>query len=676
MTPRKWLFALISVAIFVFVLSLRQLSDPDLGFHLKYGEWISLHQTVPLLDQSTYTVANHQYIDLHWLFQVLIYQLFRVGGYSILSLFFCFLSLMLFLLLLLRNNLANIPVSISAPALFAAFLILDPRIAPRPELLTFLFFTIILIILEMYYTGRKNLLPVIPVIMLIWCNSHALFVLGLILTGVYWLSISFRNKKFDRLLGFCLVTAIAICFINPYGIKGFLFPFELLTRFNPGNIYNQHIQEFTPFFAQSKFLLRDYLFLVLLIISGFLTIINFRKEEKHNLFLPILFAVAAIMSVRNIPLFILVALPVVCKQISILIKNPGLDARKNIKHNFFEKIQKAKWKPEIILFFIMLILPLSLIPRLITNAFYVSNESFNKTGMGINTSHQPFYAGEFLINHHLDGKMLNSIGFGGWLSWVLPQPVFIDGRLEVMQESLYKELTTSWKGGLSRLLGKYQPRLVCYNYLKYYPWTFQFRELQNWRLIYVDGNAAIFAENTYRVDIPAVSLSSLPLPEYHHTPDSFQNWIRGFYQQTNLNERDSLNIALLSLYLKRDTQTQSTDQQAHTFFNAANERYRNRDIHGALAFFDSAISLKPQYAKAYNNRGIIRAIEFRDMRGAIADFDKAIEIDPDYGDAYFGRGSAYFNQNELEKACRDWQKARSLGNINASRLLELHCARK
>ncbi|MEI6433922.1 MAG: tetratricopeptide repeat protein [Bacteroidota bacterium] len=676
MTPRKWLFALISVAIFVFVLSLRQLSDPDLGFHLKYGEWISLHKTVPLLDQSTYTVANHQYIDLHWLFQVLIYQLFRAGGYSILSMFFCFLSLMLFLLMLLRNNLENIPVSISAPALFAAFIILDPRIAPRPELLTFLFFTIILIILEMYNKGRKNLLPVIPVIMLMWCNTHALFMLGLILTGVYWLSISFRNKKFDRLFGFWLAIAIAVCFINPYSINGFTFPLELLTRFNPENIYNQHIQEFIPFFAQSKFLLRDYLFLVLLIISGFLIIINFRKLEMHDLLLPIIFAVAAIMSVRNIPLFVLVALPVVCKQISILIKNPGSDSRKNINHNFFNKIQKAKWKPEMFLFILMLILPLSLIPRLITNAFYVSNESFNKTGMGINTSHQPFYAGEFLIIHHLDGKMLNSIGFGGWLSWVLPQPVFIDGRLEVMQESLYKELTTSWNGSLSRLLDKYQPRLVCYNYQKYYPWTIQFRELQNWRLIYVDGNAAIFAENTYRIDIPAVSFFSLPLPKYPHNQDIFLNWIRGFYQQTNFNKRDSINIARLCLYLKRDPQTQSTELQAHAFFNAANERYRNRDIHGAVAFYDSAISLKPRYAKAYNNRGFICAMEFRDMRGAIADFDKAIEIDPDYGDAYFGRGSAYFNLNELEKACHDWQKARFLGNGNASRLLELHCARK
>ncbi|MGD0340769.1 MAG: hypothetical protein ABSA76_03560, partial [Bacteroidales bacterium] len=63
----KWALPFIVVTIFITILSLRLLSDPDLGFHLKAGKWIVENGSFPSKDTFTYTVNNNDYTDLHWL---------------------------------------------------------------------------------------------------------------------------------------------------------------------------------------------------------------------------------------------------------------------------------------------------------------------------------------------------------------------------------------------------------------------------------------------------------------------------------------------------------------------------------------------------------------------------------------------------------------------------------
>jgi tetratricopeptide (TPR) repeat protein len=653
----KWIWPLVLVAVLVFVLSLRQLSDPDLGFHLKYGKWIVTNHQIPYTDLSTYTATQHSYIDLHWLFQVVLYGVFLLTGFPGISLFICVLSLLLTLMLLLRQRLFGIPLSITSIAVLAAFLIIDPRIAPRPEMFTFLFLTGILFVLDLYLGRRNNLLYLLPLIMLLWCNMHALFVLGIIVIVIYFFGMWFRNGKPDKSMMVWMVVSIGVCFINPYGARSFSVPLELLTRFDPKNIYNQHIQEFIPFFAQAHFVIRDYLFMILLGITAMFTFLTFDNRKLHEYILLGLFAFLAIGSIRNIPLFVLIAIPI-------------------ISHQAFELSGKIKLSPKalgIAIYFLMIVIPLSLIPRVLTDAWYISNNSFNKTGMGLNSSHQPAQAAAFLLKNHLNGRILNSIGFGGWLSWTLPQPVFIDGRLEVMREPLYAEVTESWNGGLAKMIDKYHPQLIIYNHLKYYPWTLQLKEMNDWRLIYADGIAAIFARDTYAKQIPEMDLSKLPSPDMLTVQKSFNNWAKGFYRQTDYTSIDLLNLAMFRLQIISACQGKKNAEKAVIFFNAANLKYSNGDIHGALADYDTAIMLQPGYSKAYNNRGILRAADLKDYCGAIGDFDKAIELNPRYGEAYLGRGTAYYLLQDLKNACKDWSTAHSLGNVQAARLMELHC---
>jgi tetratricopeptide (TPR) repeat protein len=76
----------------------------------------------------------------------------------------------------------------------------------------------------------------------------------------------------------------------------------------------------------------------------------------------------------------------------------------------------------------------------------------------------------------------------------------------------------------------------------------------------------------------------------------------------------------------------------------------------ALGDFDRAISLRADYAEAYNNRGAIRYRRGQ-SRLAVADFDQAIRHAPDFAEAYFNRGRVYMAGQADERALRDYTRA-------------------
>ena len=64
----------------------------------------------------------------------------------------------------------------------------------------------------------------------------------------------------------------------------------------------------------------------------------------------------------------------------------------------------------------------------------------------------------------------------------------------------------------------------------------------------------------------------------------------------------------------------------------------SEDPEASLSACDRAIRLKPDYAEAYNSRGIAKGMLKR-HQAAIADYDEAIRLKPDYSEAYSNRGN-------------------------------------
>jgi tetratricopeptide (TPR) repeat protein/S1-C subfamily serine protease len=95
---------------------------------------------------------------------------------------------------------------------------------------------------------------------------------------------------------------------------------------------------------------------------------------------------------------------------------------------------------------------------------------------------------------------------------------------------------------------------------------------------------------------------------------------------------------------------------AFAYFNRGNSRYNLEDKKGAIADYDQAIRLNPNFASAYNNRGIAR-FALGDKKGAITDYDQAIRLNPNFAFAYSNRGLARSDLGDKKGAIADNDQA-------------------
>ena len=91
----------------------------------------------------------------------------------------------------------------------------------------------------------------------------------------------------------------------------------------------------------------------------------------------------------------------------------------------------------------------------------------------------------------------------------------------------------------------------------------------------------------------------------------------------------------------------------------------------AIRTFDKALSIDPRHSNNFRMRGNIK-YELKKYKEAIIDFDKALSIPSKvaddkawregvHADAYYDRAYAYVGLEKYEAACKDFEKAKSLG---------------
>ncbi len=95
---------------------------------------------------------------------------------------------------------------------------------------------------------------------------------------------------------------------------------------------------------------------------------------------------------------------------------------------------------------------------------------------------------------------------------------------------------------------------------------------------------------------------------------------------------------------------------AQSYFNRGICYYELGRYHLAISDFNAAIALKPDYFLAYNNRGIASA-ETGKYQQAIEDFNHAIRLNPDYSDSYYNRGCVFNKIGDYKQAIRDFDDA-------------------
>lgn len=97
---------------------------------------------------------------------------------------------------------------------------------------------------------------------------------------------------------------------------------------------------------------------------------------------------------------------------------------------------------------------------------------------------------------------------------------------------------------------------------------------------------------------------------------------------------------------------------AETYYQRGNVYAHQNDFQQALANFDKAIELNPQFVDAYYNRGLVYEnlgsailLSGRDyFEKALPDYSKAIELNPQFAKAYNNRGTTYYNLGLIDYA--------------------------
>ena len=103
-------------------------------------------------------------------------------------------------------------------------------------------------------------------------------------------------------------------------------------------------------------------------------------------------------------------------------------------------------------------------------------------------------------------------------------------------------------------------------------------------------------------------------------------------------------------------QNQEEYMRAEGKFSFGLKRQEMEQNEKAVEYYDQAIELNPQFAVAYNNRGISK-IKLNQLREAIEDFERAMELDPTIAEPYLNSGIAKLELDDLEGAMEDYERA-------------------
>ncbi|MFL5244645.1 MAG: tetratricopeptide repeat protein [Gemmataceae bacterium] len=241
-----------------FLLACFEMQDNDIWWHLRGGEWILQNRQTPNLDPFSFGSADQRWIDLHWLFQIIMATAHRAAGIAGVLLVTAAVTAAAFATALAcRPAVAPLPVVVFAMLLglaLAAF-----RFDPRPEMFTLLFLSGFLAVLA-HIEERPRLVWLLPALQLLWVNMHGLFIFGPLVLGLWWLAWAARRAgvRLFRLeqvppvrpkatghLAWASGAVLVCCLLNPYGLEGTLFPLKLYPKVaQAGNPYKTYIQEF------------------------------------------------------------------------------------------------------------------------------------------------------------------------------------------------------------------------------------------------------------------------------------------------------------------------------------------------------------------------------------------------------------------------------------------------
>ncbi len=465
-------------------MSVATTTDPDLWWHLRTGEVI-VEEGIPGADIFSFTVAGTDWVTHEWGSQVLMWGLWSAGGAAALIVAF---TAMITATFVLAHRTSRARPLITASMVLLAAAAARIATAPRPQMFNLVFLALLVYLLERIRTGaaRPALAWLAVPLVVVWANLHSGYLLGVVVLGVYAVGERLEQRRAGgralppaaiSQLPLVAAAAFAGAALNPSGVALWTYPLETLG--SPA--MRAHIREWqSPDFHSSWF----WPFGLLLLVTVVSLVASNRRPGWSQLLLLAGTGVAGLQSMRHIPLFAVVAIPVVAEQIEVALDSWRVPTR--------PRRPSIGSRPVAVL--------TAGLAGLVAAMFVTAAIDANDRAVA---ELYPVDAVDQLVLSELaTARGYNAYGWGGYLIW-RDVPVFIDGRADVYGDEfmdLYfqaEDARPDWREPLDTYAVDYvllPPGAALGVVLD---------EASDWTSVYDDGVAEIFVRCV--VDCPELS---------------------------------------------------------------------------------------------------------------------------------------------------------------------------
>ena len=215
--PRLWLIVVLG-AIGVMGLA-RTPSAVDLAYHVKAGQLMVAEGALPRTDVLAWTTAGRPWLDQNWGAQLLLYGIWRWGGFPLVAVVNALVAVATWGLVVAACRRRTADLRLVAGAVLTGYAAAAATFSARPQMFSLLLFAAELYLLEVA-RARPRVALAIPLLMPLWANLHGAFVVGIGLLAIEVAAAVWRRDR-PGAVRYLLVTVASVAglLVNPWGAR-------------------------------------------------------------------------------------------------------------------------------------------------------------------------------------------------------------------------------------------------------------------------------------------------------------------------------------------------------------------------------------------------------------------------------------------------------------------------
>ena len=388
------------------------------------------HGQITHTDGFSYTMAGSKWVNVKWLYEIIIATLEKIGGVETVILLQALVNVVILWLLFkcikLVSRYAAQEISIFYYVITAILFLatVEYRMASRPEMMSHLLCAVfVLFILNNPTPKWKNILWLVP-LQCFWANMHEGYPVGLVIITVwgvahaayYIITKEKQQLQYTTRVFVLLMAALLAILINPNGLQLWKQPFEIYRQVWA----NKYTTELYSCYQSQYWTIQAKLHVGLLLAVSLFWVVFITRQLKQKklseivtpnilayLLLIPLFGYLSLSANRNIPFAQIVLFASIPIMLRTFITMLHLNSTK--LYHFISRRAMT----------ISIILPAVFYVLVVNNTFYKFTNSPNRYGACINVMHNPVGAANFIKEHNIKGTAFSDYFVSSYLLWAL-----------------------------------------------------------------------------------------------------------------------------------------------------------------------------------------------------------------------------------------------------------------